>query len=446
MKLASIEAENSVLAALITNSASIRRIEGKVEAKDFSTPFNQAAFELIQEDPNLSDVISLSERLIKQGFEEPLTYLTDLCLHNPGGSNIAPYAEIVADKAKIRRLMAKMDDIAAEVHESHDKNADEIVSEAQQSILSLTEGDSTGEIETASKCLEAAVKEWNRRADLNGKIDGLATGWRDIDTRLCGVRAGDLFIIAARPSMGKTALAMQFAGHIAIDQQKPVAVFSLEMSKQQLIDRMAACVGGIPYGVLRSCEPAKFGEHSHAINVAARKIKDSKLYIDDTGGLHINQICARARRVKAMNGEIGAVFVDHIGLAASEGQSREREIANITWKLKMLAKELGCPVIALSQLNRGVEQRTNKRPMMSDLRDSGSIEQDADTVALLYRDDYYNERSDNPGTIEVIFGKLRDGEVGTDYLQSELSKMRMLDQEIGYQPVESQPEPQRRGF
>ena len=438
MKTISLEAEQHVLGAVLINPQSLNAITDLITPSDFSNTDNEKIFRAMVELGAASEVLTIYEFIAGSGYDVNLGYIAELQLNTPSDANIKQYARIVKDKARLRSVLTAASEMCLAVGEDEGSSVDEVVSKAQSIAMAIDSEQASDGVVAIADALKDAAKEWNRRAELGDKIDGLETGWKSVDERLSGIRPGDLFIIAGRPSMGKTVMAMQMVADIAIRQNKKAIVFSLEMTKQQLIDRMAACVGKIPYDVLRKCDVKRFGEYQSEIMVAAGKIKSSGIFIDETGGLHINQICARARRTKAIYG-LDLIVVDHIGLATSDGPSREREIANITGKLKQLAKELGVAVIGVSQLNRGVESRTCRRPLMSDLKDSGSIEQDADTVALLYRDEYYNKDSQNKGVVEVIFGKLRDGETGTDFLQSNLAMMRFDDMAPNYQPEASEP-------
>lgn len=443
------EAEQAVLGSILINPTLINSLPEIISAEMFGAAHNQKVFAAMVQLGVSSDVITVAEVLESQGADQPLSYLMDLQQGTHSTANAKAYAKVVAEKYQLRMLLEASQSIAELVSSETDTKAADVINKAQSLILGLsTDSEESGPV-CAATALQTAVNEWNRRSKMNGQIDGLATGYRDIDKRLCGVRAGDLFIIAGRPSMGKTVFAMNIVSNAVIKQKKRAVVFSLEMSTQQLMDRMTAEVAGVDYSILRSCDSDAFGKAGPMINNGATLIKDAgtRLMIDETPGLHINQVLARARRQHAIS-PVDMVVVDHIGLLKAEGHSREREVADITGKLKVLAKELGCPVVALSQLNRGVEQRTCKRPMMSDLRDSGAIEQDADTVALLYRDDYYKTEGVEPDmSVEIIFGKLRDGEVGTDYLMNEMNKMRMVNAMEGYRPPEpKQEKAPPRGF
>ena len=433
-KTENIEAEQQVLGAILINPSCKGRVDEILTPEDFSTQNHKIIFTAMANCQAI-DVINVCEAIQAMGINPDLGVVLDLQQSVPSSANVVSYARIVKNRSIVRSLVGKAENICKMVDESTDETPSDLISAAQSEILSLTSSDDSSGPETALECVKRAALEWQRRMELDGKIDGLSSGFAGIDERVGGFKKGDLITIAARPAMGKTAFAMQIAASVAVDQQKNIAVFSLEMTTEQLIDRMMACVGRIPYSILKNPTTETWGEYSAGVKIASDQIKNSGLHIDDTAGLHINQICSRARRLNSMYG-IDLVIVDHIGLVASEGQSREREVANITWRLKMLAKELECPVIQLSQLNRGVEQRPDRRPLMSDLRDSGSIEQDSDAVLLLYREDYYKEKPLNPNTLEVIASKLRAGEAGSTFLDENLAKMRFMDKPRDWAPNE----------
>ncbi len=437
-KTENIAAEQQLLGAILIDPSCKTQVDEIITPEHFSTAAHQEIHRAMGLCQNIS-VIDVCEILSQSGKNADWSYLAELQQSTPSSANVMSYARIVRDRATVRGILDKTQAIARLIDESTTETPSDLVSAAQSEILSLTSADDSNGLEGATECITRAASEWKRRMDLDGKLDGLSSGFRDLDTRVGGFKGGDLVVIAARPSMGKTAFAMQMVTSAAVDQGKRFAVFSLEMTTEQLMDRMMACVGRIPYSVLKNPTNESWSEYSAGVDLAVKAIKGSGIYIDDTPGLHINQICSRARREHARNG-LDGVMVDHIGLVRSEGFSREREVAVITGKLKALAKELDCPVFALSQLNRKVEERPCKRPMMSDLRDSGSIEQDADSVLLLYREDYYTKLSGktsiNPQTLEVIAGKLRAGEVGTCYLEESLSKMRFMDKDLHWEPAQ----------
>lgn len=422
----SLEAEQSVIGACLLDPEAVGRALEVVAAEDFLEPRHAtlfAAMTSLQAKNQVVDVVSVGEEVEKSGQKYDMAYAMEVAGQTPGSANVGVYARIVKDKAKRRNLNELLEHFGQVVRADSKVTFEAMTAQLAEQIgaLQVVGGDGTRPL---NEIIKSMIVEWQRRAESDGGMDGLATGLEKLDERFLGLKAGNLVVVAGRPSMGKSVLAFQIALHNAANNNLRCMVFSLEMSGEELVERGVASVGRINANKLRVGTSSWEDEDHGKVTFATNKVKTSALIIDDTPGLHVNQICARAR-AEHRRSPLSLVVVDHINIAKGDGQSREREIAHITGSLKGLAKELRCPVIAVTQLNRKVEERPNKRPMMSDLRDSGAIEQDADIITLLYRDEYYNEDSVSKGVIEIITGKFRGGEVGTDYCASVLAQCRI---------------------
>ena len=367
-----------------------------------------------------ADVITVSEQLQNQGKAEQmggLAYLNSLAQYVPSASNIRRYAEIVRERAILRKLVSASDEIATNAFNPQGKAIDRILDEAEQKIFNI--GEEGSRIKQVFQSMDTLVVELLDRvqemADNPNDITGVPTGFYDLDRMTSGLQPGDMVVLAARPSMGKTAFAINIAEHVALNEGLPVAVFSMEMGASQLAVRVVGSIGRIDQGHLRTGKLSD--DEWPRLTEAIEKLRTVSLHIDETPGLTPSELRANARRLARQCGKLGLIVVDYLQLMSGSGNSvgdnRATELGEISRGLKMLAKELQCPVIALSQLNRSVEQRTDKRPMMSDLRESGAIEQDADIIMFIYRDDYYNKDSKDPGVAEIIIGKQRNGPTGT---------------------------------
>jgi replicative DNA helicase len=367
-----------------------------------------------------ADVITVSEQLQNQGKAEQmggLAYLNSLAQYVPSASNIRRYAEIVRERAILRKLVSASDEIATNAFNPQGKAIDRILDEAEQKIFNI--GEEGSRMKQGFQSMDTLVVELLDRvqemADNPNDITGVPTGFYDLDRMTSGLQPGDMVVLAARPSMGKTAFAINIAEHVALNEGLPVAVFSMEMGASQLAVRVVGSIGRIDQGHLRTGKLSD--DEWPRLTEAIEKLRTVSLHIDETPGLTPSELRANARRLARQCGKLGLIVVDYLQLMSGSGNSvgdnRATELGEISRGLKMLAKELQCPVIALSQLNRSVEQRTDKRPMMSDLRESGAIEQDADIIMFIYRDDYYNKDSKDPGVAEIIIGKQRNGPTGT---------------------------------
>jgi replicative DNA helicase len=366
-----------------------------------------------------ADVITVYEQLQNQGKAEGmggLGYLNSLAQYVPSASNIRRYAEIVRERSILRKLVTASDEIATNAFNPQGRPIERILDEAEQKIFNI--GEEGSRMKQGFQSMETLVVDLMDRvqemADNPNDITGVPTGFYDLDRMTSGLQAGDLVVLAARPSMGKTAFAINIAEHVALNEGLPVAVFSMEMGAAQLAVRVVGSIGRIDQGHLRTGKLTD--EEWPRLTDAIERLRTVSLHIDETAGLTSSELRANARRLARRCGKLGLIVVDYLqlmtGSSSGDGENRATELGEISRGLKMLAKELQCPVIALSQLNRGVEQRTDKRPMMSDLRESGAIEQDADIIMFIYRDDYYHKDSKDPGVAEIIIGKQRNGPTG----------------------------------
>jgi replicative DNA helicase len=420
----SIEGESSVLGGLLLDNSAWDRVGDLVTDNDFYRYEHRLIFSSIASlinDSKPADVVTVFEKLQSQGKSEEiggLVYLNALAQYVPSAANIRRYAEIVRERAILRRLVTASDEIGTAAFSTGGRTVAEVLDEAERKIFAI--GEEGSRMKQGFQGMDSLVVQLLDRVQEMSKnpndITGVPTGFYDFDRMTSGMQAGDLIVLAARPSMGKTSLAINIAEHVALNEGLPVAVFSMEMGASQLAVRIVGSIGRVDQGHLRT---GKLNDDEWPRLVEAiEKLRNIQLHIDETPGLTPSELRANARRLaRQMGGKLGLIVVDYLqlmtGSRGSDGDNRATELGEISRGLKMLAKELQCPVIALSQLNRGVEQRTDKRPMMSDLRESGAIEQDADVIMFIYRDDYYNKDSKEPGVAEIIIAKQRNGPTGT---------------------------------
>ena len=419
----SLEAESSVLGGLLLDNHAWENIGDLLQEGDFYRYEHRLIYETIASLINASrpaDVITVFEHLQRKGKAEEagsLPYLNSLAQFVPSASNIRRYAEIVRERSILRQLVSASDEIATRAFNTQGLDVAKVLDEAEQKIFKIGEESSRmkqGFIKMDSLVVDLMDKV-QELSDNPNDVTGVPTGFYDLDRMTSGLQAGDLVVLAARPSMGKTSLAINIAEHVALNEGMPVAVFSMEMGAAQLAVRIVGSIGRIDQGRLRTgqLKDDEWPRFSEAID----QLKDIPLHIDESSGLTPSELRANARRLARREGKLGLIVVDYLQLMSGSSGGREEnratELGEISRGLKMLAKELQCPVIALSQLSRGVESRTDKRPMMSDLRESGAIEQDADIIMFIYRDDYYNKESKEPGVAEVIIAKQRNGPTGT---------------------------------
>ena len=419
----SIEAESSVLGGLLLDNSAWDRVGDLLIDADFYRYEHRQIFSAVSTLINASrpaDVITVYEQLQSNGKAEEvggLGYLNSLAQFVPSAGNIRRYAEIVRERSILRKLVSASDEIATQAFNTKGRPVAQILDEAEQKIFQI--GEEGSRMKQGFQAMPQLVVELLDRvqemADNPNDITGVPTGFYDFDRMTSGMQAGDLIVLAARPSMGKTALAINIAEHVAMNEELPVAVFSMEMGASQLAVRIVGSMGRIDQGRLRTGKLTD--EEWPRLTEAIERLRQVSLFIDETPGLTPSELRANARRLARQCGKLGLIVVDYLqlmsGSNSDSSDNRATELGEISRGLKMLAKELQCPVIALSQLNRSVEQRTDKRPMMSDLRESGAIEQDADVIMFIYRDDYYNKDSKEPGVAEVIIGKQRNGPTGT---------------------------------
>jgi replicative DNA helicase len=419
----SIEAESSVLGGLLLDNGAWDRMGDLLVDGDFYRHEHKLIYAAIGGLINASkpaDVITVYEQLQSLGKAEEiggLVYLNSLAQYVPSASNIRRYAEIVRERSILRKLVSASDEIATNAFNTQGKSVDKILDEAEQKIFNI--GEEGTRMKQGFQSMDALVVELLDRvtemAENPNDITGVRTGFYEFDKMTSGLQPGDMIVLAARPSMGKTSLAINIAEHVALNEGLPVAVFSMEMGASQLAVRIVGSIGRIDQGHLRTGKLSD--EEWPRLTEAIEKLRNVSLHIDETPGLTTSELRANARRLARQYGRLGLIVVDYLQLmsvsSSMSDENRATAVGEISRGLKMLAKELKCPVIALSQLSRGVESRTDKRPMMSDLRESGAIEQDADIIMFIYRDDYYDKNSKEPGVAEVIISKHRNGPTGT---------------------------------
>jgi replicative DNA helicase len=418
----SIESESSVLGGLLLDNAAWDRVSDLLQENDFYRFEHRMVFAAIGALINLSrpaDVITVFEQLSGQGRAEEiggLAYLNALAQYVPSAGNIRRYAEIVRERAILRKLVSASDEISTNAFNPKGRPVASILDEAEQKIFNIgEEGARTKQgFQAMDTLVVALLDRVTEMADNPNDVTGVPTGFYDLDRLTAGFQAGDLIVLAARPSMGKTALAINIAEHVALNEGLPVAVFSMEMGAAQLAVRIVGSIGRIDQSHLRTGKLTD--EEWPRLTEAIEKLRTISLHIDETAGLTSSELRANARRLSRKCGKLGLIVVDYLQLmsgSSSDGENRATELGEISRGLKMLAKELQCPVMALSQLNRSVETRPDKRPMMSDLRESGAIEQDADIIMFIYRDEYYTKDAcKEPGVAEVIIAKQRNGPTG----------------------------------
>jgi replicative DNA helicase len=418
----SLESEQSVVGGLLLDNQAWDRIGDVIRAEDFYRYDHRVIFEHIAkliDGSKPADVITVYESLQSSGKAEDvggLAYLNTLATNTPSAANIRRYAEIVRDRAVLRRLITISDDIATTALNPQGKDTKTILDEAESKIFKIAEDGARGaggfqDLQPVlSKVVERIDELYHR--DSTSDITGISTGFVDLDSKTSGLQPGDLIIVAGRPSMGKTAFSLNIGEHVAVEEGHAVAVFSMEMGATQLAMRLLGSVGRLDQHRLRTGRLTD--EDWPRLTYAVEKMQNAQLFIDETPALSSMEVRARCRRLARQCGQLGLVIIDYLQLmgSSSPGENRATEISEISRSLKGLAKELNCPVIALSQLNRSLEQRPNKRPVMSDLRESGAIEQDADVILFIYRDEVYNPDSPDKGTAEIIIGKQRNGPIG----------------------------------
>jgi replicative DNA helicase len=420
----SIEAEQSVLGGLLLDNEAWDRMGDLVTDGDFYRDEHRRIFRQIRsllERSKPADVVTVAEALEGAGEGEQtggLAYLGELAANTPSAANIRRYAEIVRERAVLRQLVATADEIAGDALNPLGRDAETLLDEAESKIFAIAEagaGHSDGFVHINPLLTQVVerIQELHDR-DNPSDITGIPTGYVELDRLTSGFQAGDLIIVAGRPSMGKTAFALNIAESVAVDTGLPVGIFSMEMGGTQLAMRMLASIGRLDSHRVRSGRLTD--DEWSRLSFALGKLHEAPIYIDETGGLTPANLRARARRLaRQYGGKLGLLVIDYIQLMSSnrQGENRATEVSDISRAIKSLAKELQVPIVALSQLSRKVEERNDKRPMMSDLRESGAIEQDADLILMMYRDEYYKPDTPDKGIAEVIVGKQRNGPTGT---------------------------------
>ena len=419
-----IEAEQSILGSMMLDNRVIDDITSELEIRDFYRSDHQAIFDEIIKlngKGEAADVVTVSESLTNQGDLDQiggLSYLSSLAKNTPNSGNIKSYAKIVRDRAILRRLIESANDILTKAYQPEGKKPEEILDFAESVIFEIAKNNNQAKdgFRKIDDLLGEAVDKIEELFKTKQTVTGVSTGFTDLDKQTSGLQGGDLVVVAGRPSMGKTSFSMNLIEYAAINQDLPVAVFSMEMPGAQLATRMLASLSRVNSTRLRTgqLENDDWPKLTSAIGLLNQK----NIYIDDTPALSPLEVRTRARRLAAEHEHgLGMIMLDYLQLMrgndSGSSDNRTLEISNITRALKGLAKELDCPIIILSQLNRSLEQRPNKRPVMSDLRESGAIEQDADLIMFIYRHEVYEPETDQKGLAEIIIGKQRNGPIGT---------------------------------
>ena len=416
----SIEAEQAVLGGLMLSNSGFDAVASLISDKDFFASDHQLIFQTMRQlnaEQKPLDIITLSEALQNNRQLDQIggsSYLVELSNNTPSSANIDAYAQIVLERSIIRQLITAASDIVKKGYNPLGWDSNKLLAEAEKRLVAIIESrPNQGGFLSVNELLKEVVERIDQLFNSDADITGLSTGFADLDEKTSGWQPSDLVIVAGRPSMGKTSFAMNMAEHAVLHQEKPVLVFSMEMPASQLIMRMMSSLGKIDQTKLRAGNLSE--DDWPRLSSAASRLKDRPLFIDDTPGITPMELRNRVRQVTREHGEPGMILVDYLQLMSGSvaTENRTNEISQISRELKNIAREFNCPVIALSQLSRNLENRPNKRPINSDLRESGAIEQDADVVVFIYRDEVYNEESPDKGVAEIIIGKQRNGPIGT---------------------------------
>ncbi|OAN19323.1 replicative DNA helicase [Photobacterium jeanii] len=419
----SLEAEQSVLGGLLLDNEKWDSVAEKIIASDFYSRPHRMIFEsaaVLLEGGKPLDLITLSEQLeLTDNLEDVggFAYLAELAKNTPSAANIAAYTDIVRERAMVRGMISVANEIADAGYDPQGRTSEDLIDMAESKVFAIaeqrtTENQGPQNVDTIlEKTLERIELLYQKPQD---GVTGVSTGFSDLNKKTAGLQGSDLIIVAARPSMGKTTFAMNLCENAAMEQEKPVLIFSLEMPSEQIMMRMLASLSRVDQTKIRTgqLDDEDWARISSTMGILMEK---KSMYIDDSSGLTPTEVRSRARRIARDHGGISLIMVDYLQLMRVPGlqDNRTLEIAEISRSLKALAKELNCPVVALSQLNRSLEQRADKRPINSDLRESGAIEQDADLIMFIYRDEVYHENSELKGIAEIIIGKQRNGPIGT---------------------------------
>ncbi len=430
----SAEAEQSVIGSMIMDKDAIIAASEVITSTDFYENQYSILFETMVELYNEGkpvDLVTLQDRLKEKDVPAQvcsLEFIRDLVTSVPTSANVRYYAQIVRDKAVLRRLIKVAEETANECYLDKEK-LDVILEKTEKQVFNIVQNRGTKEFSDIREVVLRTIDSIEAAAKNQGSVTGVATGFYDLDYKTAGLQPSDLILIAARPSMGKTAFVLNVAEYAALKSNVTTAIFSLEMSQDQLVKRILAMNSKVDSQAIRTGNLS--GEDWASLMESARIVGNSNLVIDDTSAISISELRSKCRKLK-LEKNLGLVIIDYLQLmsgSSKKSESRQQEISEISRSLKSLAREINVPVVALSQLSRAVEQRPDKRPMLSDLRESGAIEQDADVVMFIYRDDYYNRDTEEPGVSEIIIGKQRNGPVGTVKLawQAQFTKFANLE-------------------
>ena len=425
-------AEQAVVGAMIKDNEMIPVASEIVTSDDFYSPKYGKIFEVILEmndAGNSVDILTLKDKLKEKNVPEEyssLETLKDLIMSVPTSANIRNYARIVSKNSTLRKLIKAADEITEECY-GDGNSLEEVLDRSEKRIYDISQRQRSGDYVSIKDTIMQVLNTIEKASKQSGAVTGISSGFYDLDYKTAGFQKSDLLLLAARPSMGKTALALNIAEHVVVKERIPTVFFSLEMSREQLANRLLSMNSKIDAQSIRtgSLKPNEWGE----LVESARILGESTLIIDDTPGISVREMRSKCRKLKMEKG-LGFIIVDYLQLMTAGGkgsESRQQEISEISRSLKSLAREIECPVLALSQLSRDVEKRDNKRPQLSDLRESGAIEQDADVVMFIYRDEYYNKESEDKGIAEVIIGKQRNGPTGTVKLGAQLQYTRFTN-------------------
>lgn len=411
-----LEAEQSVIGSMLIDKNAIAQVAEVLEAEDFYRDAHKIMFKAIRDLYNKDipiDMITLVDYLKSNDMLDQvggITYITEISTSVPSTANLSSYIKIVEDKSTLRRLIRSSTEIIEESYNKQD-SVESVLDSAEKKIFNISEKRNTSDFEAMSTVLERGFLEIEKIFNNKGQLNGVPSGFKDLDVKTSGFQSGDMILIAARPSMGKTTFCLNIAQHAAIKAGKKVAIFSLEMSKEQLAYKLLCAEANVDMVKLRNGDLDDRDWES--IARASGPLASAGIYIDDTAGISVMEMRSKCRRLKMEHG-IDLIVIDYLQLmSGSNSENRQQEVSEISRSIKALAKEMKCPVIALSQLSRAPEQRADHRPMLSDLRESGSIEQDADIVMFLYREYYYSKEKEDENMAECIIAKHRNGEVGT---------------------------------
>ena len=417
----SLEAEQSVIGGLMLDNEAWDKVSERVSAPDFYRPEHRIIFEVMQRLADQStplDVITLSDALeVDEKLKNigGLAYLTELAKNTPSAANISAYANIVRERSVLRQLLGVSTNIADNVYFPEGRESQEILDDAERKVFSISERETRGVGPTPVKnVVSGVVDKLDELMHAEGGITGLPTGFKDLDRMTSGLQKADMVVVAGRPSMGKTVLGVNIAENAAMDAKLPVLIFSMEMPKEAIVMRILSSLSRVDQASLRSgqLDDADWSRIFSSMSLITDRMN---LFIDDTPALSPSEIRSRARRLAREHGGLSMIVVDYLQLMQVPGhkENRTNEVSEISRNLKALAKEINVPVIAISQLSRKTDERNDKRPMMSDLRESGAIEQDADVIMFIYRDEVYNPETEFKGTAEIIISKQRNGPIGT---------------------------------